>query len=185
VELPLQIAFHNVEPSEAIAKQVRARAAKLDTFADRLTGCRVVIEAPHQHHRRGNQYQVRIDLTLPGGEIAVSRERPAHAQSRNLGVALRDAFNSARRQLEDYVRRQRGAVKAHEGPPHARIVRLFPKEGYGFLQTPDGREVYFHRNSVVAGSFAELRPGALVVFAEEEGAKGPQASTVRPAGRRP
>jgi cold shock CspA family protein/ribosome-associated translation inhibitor RaiA len=183
VELPLQIAFHNVEPSEAIAKQVRARAAKLETFADRITGCRVVVEAPHQHHRRGNQYQVRINLTLPGGEIVVSREPPGDGGSRNLGVALRDAFDSARRQLEDYVRRQRGAVKAHEAPPHARVARLIPGEGYGFLRTPDGREVYFHRNSVVEGSFEHLQQGAEVVFTEHEGVKGPQASTVRLAGR--
>lgn len=183
MQLPLQIAFHNMEHSDAVEAAVREKAAKLDEFCDRIMGCRVVVEAPHRHHRRGNQYQVRIDLTVPGEEIVVNREPAEHTEYRDLGVALRDAFDAARRQLEDYVRRRRGAVKAHAGAAHAKVARLFPEEGYGFLETADGREVYFHRHSVLDDAFDRLEVGTEVAFAEEEGKKGPQASTVAVSGQ--
>jgi ribosome-associated translation inhibitor RaiA len=112
MQLPLQIAFDNMSRSEVIEKMVRKKAAKLDTFCDHIMGCRVVVAAPHRRHRHGNQYQVRIDLTVPDGEIVVNREPPEHTAHKEVAVALRDAFDSARRQLEDYVRRRRGAVKA-------------------------------------------------------------------------
>jgi cold shock CspA family protein len=183
MKLPLQIAFHNLPRSEAIEEMVRERAARLDEYCDQVMSCRVVVEMPHKHHQHGNQYQVRIDLTVPGEEIVVNREPPEHTQYRDVGVAIRDAFDSARRQLEDYVRRVRRAVKVHEGLPHARVSRLYPEEDYGFLTTPDGREIYFHRHSVLHDAFDRLEPGTEVTFVEEEGHKGPQASTVKVVGR--
>jgi len=145
--------------------------------------CRVVVEPAGKHHQHGNLYEVRIDLTVPGEEIVVTREPSQHIEYRDIQVALRDAFDSARRQLEDYVRRQRRVVKAHETAPHARVSKFFPDEGYGFLQTPDGREIYFHRDSVLHDAFERLEIGTEVTFVEEEGKKGPQASTVRRVGR--
>lgn len=184
MQLPLQIAFHNMEHSAAIEEIIRDKAAKLEEFAGHIMGCRVVVEVPHHHHHgTGNQYQVRIDVTVPGEEIVVNREPPLHEAYKDIHVAIRDAFDAARRQLEDYVRRRRGDVKAHEEPAHACVNKLFPQEGYGFLQTPDGREIYFHRDSVLHGGFDRLEIGAEVAFAEEEGRKGPQATTVRPVGR--
>jgi cold shock CspA family protein/ribosome-associated translation inhibitor RaiA len=183
MQLPLQVSFRHMEHSEAIEALVREKAAHLDTFADHIMSCRVVVELAGKHHEHGNLYEVRIDLTVPGEEIAVTREPSEHTACRDIHVALRDAFDSARRQLEDYVRRRRGAVKAHDMPPHGRIVRLFPDEGYGFLETSDGRQVYFHRHSVLDEGFDGLEVGTEVAFAEEEGKKGPQASTVRPVGR--
>src|SRR5262245_33566163 len=106
MQLPLQIAFHNMSRSDVIEDMVRDRVARLENLSDHLMGCRVVIETPHRHHEHGNQYLVRIDLTVPGGEIVVNREPPLHTANKNLEVALRDAFDSARRQLEDYVRRR-------------------------------------------------------------------------------
>ncbi|HHT9123278.1 MAG TPA: cold-shock protein, partial [Candidatus Wunengus sp. YC63] len=93
-------------------------------------------------------------------------------------VSIRDAFHDARRKLEDFARRQRGDVKHHEEPTHARISALFPDKGYGFLTTPDGREVYFHEHSVLNRKFKQLEIGIEVRFAEEMGEKGPQASSV-------
>jgi len=87
------------------------------------------------------------------------------------------------RQLEDYVRMQRVDVKKHEPTPHARVARIFPQQDYGFLRTPDEREVYFHRNSVIDADFDHLNLGDEVTFVEEQGDKGPQASTVKPVGR--
>jgi cold shock CspA family protein len=183
MQLPLQISFRHVEHSDGIEAIVREKAATLDTFAEHIMSCRVVVELAGKHHLRGNLYGVRIDITLPGGEIVVTREPSQHVEYRNFQVVLRDAFDSARRQLEDYVRRQRRDVKAHEPAPHARVSKLFPKEGYGFLATPDGREIYFHRHSVLLDGFDRLEVGTEVTFAEEEGKKGPQASTVKPVGR--
>jgi len=175
MRLPLQITVRNVSLSEVAKDDIREKAAKLDTFCDRIMSCRVVVEAPHRHRHQGLLYNVRIDMTVPGGELVVKRE-----PHEDVYVAIRDAFDAARRQLQDYVRRQRGDVKIHEGAPHARVNKLFPEEGYGFLETPDGREIYFHRNSVLNAGFDRLEIGTLVRFAEEEGEQGSQASTVIP-----
>jgi cold shock CspA family protein/ribosome-associated translation inhibitor RaiA len=180
---PLQISFRHMERSEAIEALIRDKVAKLDAFADHILGCRVVVEPAGKHHQHGNLYEVRIDLTVPGEEIAVTREPSQHTDNRDIHVALRNAFDSARRQLEDYLRRRRGFVKALETAPHARVSKLFPQEGYGFLETPDGREVYFHRHSVLHEGFTDLQIGTEVTFVEEEGKKGPQASTVKPVGK--
>jgi cold shock CspA family protein/ribosome-associated translation inhibitor RaiA len=183
MELPLQITFHHMKGSPEIEAIVREKAEKLDKYADHIMSCRVVIDTPHLHHKKGNQYQVRIDLKLAGNEIAINREPPDHAKDEDIRVALRDAFDSARRQLEDVVRNQRGFIKSHEAPPHAKISKLFPKEGYGFIEAADGTEIYFHRNSVLNDGFDRLKVGNEVTFARTDGEKGPQASTVKPVGR--
>lgn len=183
MQLPLQVSFRQMDHSEAIESLVRAKAAKLDTFADHIMSCRVVVEPAGKHHEHGNLYEVRIDLTVPGEEIAVTREASQHSEYKDIHEALRDAFDSARRKLEDYVRRRRGAVKVVETAPHARVSKLFPNEGYGFIETPDGREIYFHRHSVLHEGFDHLQIGTEVMFAEEEGKKGPQARTVNPVGK--
>lgn len=183
MRIPLQVAFHNIDHSDEIESKIRTEAGRLEDFCDRIMSCRVVVDVPHRRHRDGNPYQVRIDLKLPGQELVVKREPSERADYRNIDIAIRDAFDEARRQLEGVVRLRRGQVKAHEPMPHARVVRLFPEAGYGFLETPDGRSVYFHQNSVLDDGFKQLEVGAEVSFKEEEGDEGPQASTVRHVGR--
>jgi len=183
MQLPLQVSFRHMEHSETIEALVREKASRLDEFATQIMSCRVVVEPVGKHHLHGNLYEVRIDIMVPGEEIAVTREPSEHTEYKDIQVAIRDAFDSARRRLEDYVRRRRGAVKALETAPHARVSRLFPDEDYGFLSTLDGREIYFHRHSVLHEGFDHLQIGTAVAFVEEEGKKGPQASTVRPVGR--
>jgi ribosomal subunit interface protein len=182
MQVPLSISFRNVPPSPAIEADIREKAAKLEEFCDRITSARVVIETPHRQHRQGKLFHVRIDLRVPGRELVVSREPAAHHAYEDVYVAIRDAFDGAKRQLEDYVREMRGTVKAHEPTPQGRIVRLHPEDGYGFIETADGREVYFHQHSVVDGDFDRLRVGDEVRFSEEPGEQGPQASTVHRAG---
>ena len=202
MEIPLQITFRNMPPSQAIEDNIREKVSKLEYFYDRIMSCRVIVEAPHRHHRKGKAYEVRIDLTVPGGELVINRapkrlkaaesrlpepearlieshEPTKHAAHADVYVAIRDAFNAAGRKLQDHARRRSGAVKLHESPPRARVARLFPEEGYGFLETPEGREIYFHGNSVLQPGFDHLEVGAEVHFAEEQGEKGPQATTVR------
>lgn len=180
MKLPLQVAFRNMPHSAEIEALVAERAERLDRYAGDIMGCRVVVEEPHKHHRHGNAYQIRVDLTLPGKEIVVNRETTADA---DIHVAIREAFDAARRQVEDYIRQRRGEIKAHEGLPHARVSKLFPAEGYGFLETPGGKELYFHKNSVLHEGFDKLAVGTEVTYVEEAGLKGPQASTVKLVGR--
>jgi len=175
MRLPLQLSVRNMSLSEAAEADIREKAARLDSFYDQVMGCRVIVEAPHRHHRKGVLYNVRIDMTVPGSELVIKRE-----PHEDLYVAIRDAFDAARRQLEDYARR-RGDVKTHEAPSYARVTKLFAE--YDFLETPDGREIYFHRNSVLDGGFDRLKTGAEVRFSEEEGEQGPQASTVALIGK--
>jgi cold shock CspA family protein/ribosome-associated translation inhibitor RaiA len=203
MEIPLKITFRDMAPSPAIEANIREKAAKLDSLYDRIMSCRVIVEAPHRHHHKGKTFEVRIDLTVPGGELVINHapkrlaaaklkrseepekdftelhEPSKHAAHEDVYVAIRDAFNAAGRKLQDHARRQSGKVKVHEPAAVARIVKLFPFEDYGFLQTPDGRELYFHKNSVLAPGFDRLDVGTEVHFAEEMGDKGPQASTVR------
>ncbi len=182
MELPLQVATRNISLSISEEEAIRSEAMKLDSMADRIMSCRVMVETPHRRGNEGIQYLVRIDLTLPGRELVVKRQPQA-----DLRTALQDAFDVAKRQVQDYTRRRRGLVKAPPPPNRARVLTLFPYEGYGFLQDDLGREIYFHRNSVLNGNFEKLAEGAEVRFVEEEGDEGPQASTVTlvrmPAGR--
>lgn len=104
MKLPLEITFRNVVRTEEIEERIRAKAAKLDKFYDRITGCRVVVELPHSHHQKGNAYQVRIDLTVPGAELVVNHDKP-NPEHEDLGIALRDAFNAMQRQLQSFAQR--------------------------------------------------------------------------------
>jgi ribosomal subunit interface protein len=173
MELPLQITSHDFALTPAIEAEIRERATKLDSYFDRIIRCRVTIDAPVGHHHRGGPFTVRVDLTVPRGELVVNRQT-----SEDLLVAIRDSFDAMRRRLEDYVRQHRGEVKIHESSPHGHVVKLFPEQGYGFLATADGKEIYFHCNSVLEPGFTNLKIGTEVRFVEEQGAKGPQASTV-------
>jgi cold shock CspA family protein/ribosome-associated translation inhibitor RaiA len=178
MQLPLKIRLRDITHSEALEGLIREKASWLESFSDQIIGCRVVVEGPVRHHRKGGPYTVRIDLGVPGEDIVVNRQAADDPY-----VAVQEAFDAARRKLQDHVRRRRGAVKAHEEIPHGRVTKLFPDEGYGFLETPDGREVYFHRNSVLGADFNRLSIGTEVRFAEEEGEHGPQASTVTIVGK--
>jgi len=181
MKLPIQVVFRNMEPSAAIEAAVRERADKLDRFYEHIMSCRVVIELHHRHHHQGNIYHVRVDVKVPEAEIVASREPAEHHAHEDVYVAIRDAFNAVRRRLEDYIRRRRGVVKAHETPPHGRVVEIYPD--YGRIETPDGRRVYFHKNSVAGGDFDHLNVGTEVRFVEEPGELGPQASTVHVIGK--
>lgn len=174
------VTYRNMEASEAIDQRIQDRIVKLERLFGHVIGCRVAVEAPHRHHRQGKTFRVRVHATLPGREIVAARDPGEDHAHEDVYVAIRDAFDAVERRLEDHARRRRGAVKTHEAPPTGRVVKLFPDAGYGFVATPDGREVYFHRNSVLNDGFGRLEVGSAVRFAEESGEKGPQATTVAP-----
>ncbi len=178
----VQISFRGMSSSPSVEAQVRRRAAELLQFSDRVSACRVMLEAAHRRHRQGTIYHVRVDLTVPGGEVVVNREPGEDHAHEDLRVAIRDAFDAARRRLQDRMRRLNGQTKAHKPQSVGRIVRVFAERDYAFLETEDGEEVYVHRNAVVEGGFDRLRVGDRVRYVAdpEEGEKGLQASTVIP-----
>jgi ribosomal subunit interface protein len=182
MEQALQITFKEVPSSPALEACIREHAAELDRYHDGIGHCRVVVERPHRHQRQGNLYAVRIDLTIPGHELVVGHESSQDHAHEDVYVAIRDAFDAARRQLQDHVGRERRQPKHREAAAGGRVARLFRDAGYGFIETPDGREVYFHRNSVADDAFDALSAGVRVRFTEELGEKGPQATVVH-AGR--
>jgi cold shock CspA family protein len=178
--IPLSVAYENgLESNPLLQARIEREAAKLARFSDRVTACHVALIGQSGKRRHGDLYQVRLRLAVPGrADIIVDRNPDDEHAHEDPYVAVRDAFNAARRRLQDRLRRQSGAVKAHEAPPHGRVVRLPPGADHGFIETADGQEVYFHRNAVVDGDFSRLHVGAEVRFTESLGDKGPQASTV-------
>ena len=184
MQLPLQITFRDMEPSDAVEANIRERATRLDRFYDHIMSCRVVVESPHAHHHKGRLFQVKIDVTVPDGELTVNHGHHHKDHSHeDVYVAIRDAFAALRRQLEDYVQKRRGKTKRHEPPAHGRILSMEPDGDYGRIETPDNRVIYFHRNSVLNSGFDRLDVGSEVRFVEEPGDSGPQASTVAPVGK--
>ena len=173
MQRPLKITSRDFPLSEAVEAEIREKSAALENYYERLNGCEVMVHAPAlKHHHKGGPFLVAIRLTLPGKELTID-----HQEKEELSQAIREAFDAARRQLEDYVREQRGSVKVHESMV-GHISRIEREPGYGFIETADGREIYFHCNSVLDRAFDQLEVGAEVRFAEEEGEQGPQASTV-------
>lgn len=186
MQVPLQIAFHETPLSDAVEAEIREKAAKLEEFFDRIISCRVVVESAHKHHHQGRLYGIKIHLVVPGEEIVVDRGHHDKHAHEDIYVAIRDAFDAVRRLLEDYARRMRGQVKTHASAwSHGHVARIFPEEGYGFIASPDGLEIYFHQNSVLHHGFGDLHVGAPVLYVSEEGEKGPQASSVRLADPQP
>ncbi len=149
---------------------------------------RVVIEQPQKHQKSGSPYRVRVSITVPAGHELVVRREPGEGEMHaELTSVVRSAFDAARRQLRELATRRRGGVKHHEGGAEevAVVDRIMLDEDYGFIRTPDQRQVYFHRNSVQNADFDTLVPGTGVRFVEEEGDQGPQAAAVQVIGREP
>lgn len=173
MQRPLEITLRNVSGSEALEAHIREKAAQLEKYHPRITGCHVVVELPHRHKHQGQRFDLRLDIKVPGEEIVVNRE-----QSEDIYVALRDAFDAARRKLEDHARRLRGDVKTHADVWHGRIVRLRQDEGYGFIESEAGDELYFSEDNVVAPAFAQLQVGDEVHFIQDPSGQSLQAKRV-------
>jgi cold shock CspA family protein/ribosome-associated translation inhibitor RaiA len=185
METPVQVDFQGMNASERARATISTQLADLEQVFGRVTAARVVVKAPSGRHRNGGLYEINIRLVLPNGrEVNVGRTATLDERHADLNFALNDAFKRARRQLSDQIDLMRGEVKAHEEPPVGKVTKLDGEGGFGFLEDGDGREVYFHQNSVVNGTFAKLEVGTRVYFVETMGAKGPQASTVKPLGKR-
>lgn len=162
-----------MEPSEAVELAARKKADKLDTLCQDIMSCRVSIEQTHKHQHQGRPYAVRVDVTLPAHELSVDR-----VQHEDVYVALREAFDNMKRQLEDTVRRTRRQEKLHPTPLRGVVVRFGDEGQYGFIRTPDGNEYYFGADNVSGVPFEHLQLGAEVQFIPEVAAQGRQAKRV-------
>lgn len=179
----VEVSFKNMAPSDAVKRDIRARVGKLDQYFAKITRCHVTVEAPHRHHRTGRRYQVRVLVSVPGRRLVVSNDPGREDAHEDIAVALRDTFSALVRQLRDYARTLRREVKVSSAPQQeGKVIKLFPEDGYGFIDIGDEGEIYFHRNSVIGDAFAKLAPGSrvAVVVAGGESEHGAQASTVRP-----
>lgn len=173
MKLPVHIQFHGMTPSEALERHTREHADKLESFAPDIMACRVAIALEQKHKHQGRPYSVRIDLTLPGHELVVNR-----VQNEEVYVALRDAFDNMKRQLEDLVRQRRGQEKQHPVPLHGKVVRLDDEGGFGFIRTPAGDEYYFSRDNVAGTPFEHVQTGSTVQFISESSGQHLQAKRV-------
>ena len=181
--IPTQISFRGLAHSDALEADIRDRVAWLEQFHAGIAGCRVLVELPHRHRRNGRHFHVRIEVTVPrSAPIIVNHEPSLHGPLKDVEGAVHQAFDVARRQLQDAAREQRGSVKLHEAPAHGRIAEISAVDGFGFIQAGEHR-YYFARASVLDDAFGELEVGTAVAFVAEQGEKGPQASTVRLLGK--
>jgi cold shock CspA family protein/ribosome-associated translation inhibitor RaiA len=180
MQIPLEISYRDVNKTDELEKLIREKVNKLEKVCDYITSCRVAVEKPHRTIIGGNPYRIRIDLRVPQGhELVVERKAGEGEMSDSLEKVIRYAFDAAKKQLEKLVEIQRDKIKSHPQQEISAVIdRIFYDKGYGFLKTLNGREIYFHKNSIANEEFSKLVTGAGVNFNEEQGANGPQASTV-------
>ena len=185
MDRPLEIAFHNLDSTPWVEAEIRDRVDKLAVRYRHLTGCRVSVEKLHNQHRTGNVFEVHIVLSVPGRDLAVSRE-PQKAKERyanpDLRTSIRDAFAVAERQLESF----KGQLRENTSAPTAsavagKVLLIEPGADHGFLETQTGTQLYFHRDSVTNARFEDLKSDDLVHYVEEAGDAGPVATKVRVA----
>ena len=185
MQTPVEIVFRNLEPSEAVEARVRERVSRLERYHPRITSCHVYIDAAHRtSQQKSLEYEVRVDVRVPGSELAVSSKPGDSNAHGDVYVAIRDTFQAMERQLKRSRRQTTGEVKTHLQPLQGTVAVLRPDRDHGQIATTDGRLVYFHRNSVVNGGFDQLNEGTTVelTIQHDESDKGPQASTVRQIG---
>ncbi len=183
MQAAVEIDFQGMAADESLRQSVLRHVAIVEDRFGEITWCRVAIKAPSDRHRKGGLYEIAVHIILPHRrDVDIGRTATADERYADPAFAVNDAFKRALRRLEERARRQRGKVKTHQEQPVA-TVKSINASGFGFLETADGREIYFHRNSVLNDGFAHLSPGTRVTYCEEPGEKGPQASTVRLLGK--
>ena len=170
---PLELRFIGMDPSEAVEAAAIAKASKLDQFRPDIMTCRAVVELSDKHRHQGKTYAVRVDVTVPGHEFSVDR-----VHDEDVYVALRDAFDDMKRQLQDSVRRVQDQVKQHPALLHGEVVRFAEEGRCGFIRSDDGDEYWFGPDNVAGVPFAHLDVGTHVQFIPELAAEGRQAKRV-------
>ena len=187
MQVPLEIAFHNVESSAWAEDEIRARVAKLEKLHDRMTSCRVRVDQRANNSNGTIPPVVHIEIGIPGrADIVVSHE-PDHLQRKFQAPDLHNAINEAFRIAEDRLAGLKAKLNGRTKEGHhdaenqflGQVAEMTPGEDFGFLLTKGGGLLYFHRNSLLAGDFDVLERGDEVYYVEDMGDTGPVASKVR------
>lgn len=186
MQVPLEIAFHNIDSSEWAERMIRDRVDDLERIYDRLVSCRVRVD---QRAKRPLSVPpvVRIELGIPGRADLVVSHEPEHLQRKfqnpDIQTAINEAFRIAERQLLDLKEQREGRTKEafHDGPNQSlgQVAEITPEEDHGFLLTKEGGLLYFHRNAILSGDFDGLSRGDEVHYNEDVGDTGPIATKVR------
>ncbi len=187
MRVPLEISFHGISRSESIEQIIRNDVAKLERVCDRLISCRVGVKLDQNSNVTSNPFRVRIEMRVPPGHnLVVTNTSGIKEAADDLPTTVKNTFKSAHRRLKQLVDKQQGMKKSHpEQEVSGIITKIFSEEGYGFLRTLEGEEIYFHRNSIVNDAFDRLTPGTGVNYTAEVGEKGLQASSVQVLGKTP
>lgn len=183
-----QITFKGMDTSPALEALIRRRIGALERKHPRIISCRVVVEVAYKASESAKlPLQVAVEVEMPGRNTIVAKDASERHDSKGDQAApLTAAFDAVERQLSKSADIQDGHVKASEAEPQTgMIVRLFPEQSYGFIETGGTGELYFTRNAVIGDGFDDLRVGMLVHItrATSEGPMGPQASSVRLADK--
>jgi cold shock CspA family protein len=181
MQKPLELSFRGVKHTQELDKLIRSEVAKLERVCSYIIGCKVAVEKVQQSQHKGNPFRVRVDVTVPHGHEIVARNKYSKGQvDRPLTTVIHETFDNERDQLKELVQRQHHNVKEHtKQKTNGIVVKVFEQEGYGFIRSMRGEEVYFHKNSVLHNNFKRITVGTGVRYTEEMGHKGPQASTVK------
>jgi cold shock CspA family protein len=181
LQVPIEISFRDIEKNDFLKELIHTEAAQLERLSDNITSCRVSVEQPQKSQQQGQPYRVRVAVRVPPGHELVATEDPGMGDIRKeLQTVIRDTFSSVGKQLQKLNEQQRREIKQHpEQQFKAVIAKIFNKDGYGFLRTVDGRQIYFHKNSVLHDDWDRLEIGTGVNFNEEMGTDGPRATSVQ------
>lgn len=187
MQVPLEIAFHNIESSDWAEQEIRAHVAHLETIYDRLNSCRVRVDQRAKNASDTIPPVVRIEMGIPGGKDLVVSHEPGHLQRKfqrpDLQNAINEAFRIAERRLLDLKEQRAGRTKEafHDAENKflGQVAEMHPDEDFGFLITKEGGLLYFHRNAMLTGDFDALRTGDEIYYVEDIGDTGPIATKVR------
>jgi ribosome-associated translation inhibitor RaiA/cold shock CspA family protein len=187
MQVPLEISFHNLDSSEWVEREIRARVDDLERIYSRLTSCRVHVDQRARNESGKIPPVVRIELGIPGQrDLAVTHE-PDHLQrkfqSPDIQNAINEAFRIAERRLRELKERREDRLQQ---PPHeaereflGQVAEMHADRDHGFLINNSGSLLYFHRSSMLNGDFDALVRGEDVHYVEEVGDTGPIATKVR------
>jgi ribosome-associated translation inhibitor RaiA/cold shock CspA family protein len=187
MQVPLEISFHNLEKIGWAEEEIRDHVARLEEIYDRVISCRVRVDKRATNANDTIPPVVRIEIGVPGNKDIVVAHEPEHLQRKfqrpDLHNAINEAFRIAERRLTEYKDQLKGYAK---GGQHAvgkelrgQVAEMRPGEDFGFLMTPEGGLLYFHRNSVLSDDFETLKRGDEVSYVEDTGDTGPVAVKVR------
>ncbi|BCJ89519.1 hypothetical protein IZ6_02540 [Terrihabitans soli] len=190
MQIPAEIAFHNIQHSDWAEQAIREKIARLEKLFDRLVTCRVRVEKRANNASNGHNSippVVRIEIGVPGHKDLVVSHEPEHLQQKfsdpDMRIAINEAFRIAERQLLDFKEQLKGKTKAPFSDAQnqflGQVAELAPERDHGFLLTKEGGLLYFHRNSLLSGDFDALKRGDRVHYVEDHGDTGPTAVKVR------